>query len=441
MKKYIFGLVFIVSLFIISPIVALAATYNYTLPVEPSYYSLTVNVVNTGKDTISSSPAGITNCTGSCSAKFISGTKVTLYATASQSAYFAGFGADCTGNEIGYVTMTSNKTCSATFHISPISQAPIVATTAATNITTSKAALNGTIDNRNLKSETWFEWGTSSNSLINKTEIVPQSASTLPYGYQQFIGPLQSNTVYYFRLVGKNISGTTYGNVLKFITLISTPTSTSTSDLTPRISFWLGKVNQHVDVATKQWLTDPDAISGADLDKLKYCQKWYPSTISAQEYKTETINSWRDRGNLNSYASSRMSIKCVQRDINTSNYINQAGELAYKAAALVPQLGLSIADQAQATSYINSFLNIIGWSKGLAPSTGTSTYEAGTSSFSGGAYGQTTSSGYYFAIGSTGPAVIAAQNALIAKGCLKLPLGVSVGYWGSLSATAAANCR
>ena len=88
--------------------------------------------------------------------------------------------------------------------------------------------------------------------------------------------------------------------------------STITTDKTPRISYWPGKVNQHVDVDALMWKTDSDGTSGYEIDKLSYCQKWYPKTTSVSEYKSETINSWQDRGNINEYSSAKMSYRCVE---------------------------------------------------------------------------------------------------------------------------------
>lgn len=86
----------------------------------------------------------------------------------------------------------------------------------------------------------------------------------------------------------------------------------SNLDITPRIMYWYGKVNQHVD-ANGNWQTDPDGISGADLDKLTYCKKWFPRTIRVQDYKLETTNGWRNRGNVDApYTSTKMSTRCVQ---------------------------------------------------------------------------------------------------------------------------------
>lgn len=90
--------------------------------------------------------------------------------------------------------------------------------------------------------------------------------------------------------------------------------STTSNDNTPRIMYWYGKVNQHFDLASSSWATDPDGVSGADLNKLTYCKKWYPNTTSVQEYKEETINTWRraKQYEQSGYTSTKMSYKCVQ---------------------------------------------------------------------------------------------------------------------------------
>ena len=99
---------------------------------------------------------------------------------------------------------------------------------------------------------------------------------------------------------------------------IDTNVSESTNDTTPRVMYWWGKVNQHIDTATGKWLTDPDGVSGANLDKLAYCQKWFPKTTKVEDYKIEAIGTWMDRGNvqdqsrLRAYYTVKMSTKCVQ---------------------------------------------------------------------------------------------------------------------------------
>ncbi len=84
-------------------------------------------------------------------------------------------------------------------------------------------------------------------------------------------------------------------------------------DKTPRVMYWWGKVNQHFNLQTGYWETDPDGVSGADLDMLKYCQKWYPKTKSVKEHKLETIKSWKNRGNLLNFESRKMSYECSEK--------------------------------------------------------------------------------------------------------------------------------
>lgn len=85
----------------------------------------------------------------------------------------------------------------------------------------------------------------------------------------------------------------------------------SSIDTTPRIAYWWGKVNQHVD-AQGNWQTDPDGTSGANLDQFTYCKKWYPNTSTTAVYKTETIPTWRAAGNTGQYTNTVTTVQCVQ---------------------------------------------------------------------------------------------------------------------------------
>lgn len=82
-----------------------------------------------------------------------------------------------------------------------------------------------------------------------------------------------------------------------------------TGDSTPRVAYWYGKVNQHTENGV--WKTDPDGVSGANLDMLAYCKKWYPNTVSFESYKLETFSGWREAGNNGNYTSTKQSYKCV----------------------------------------------------------------------------------------------------------------------------------
>ena len=106
--------------------------------------------------------------------------------------------------------------------------------------------------------------------------------------------------------------------------LMCTTGASITKDLTPRISYWSGKVNQHVNTISGYWETDVDGQSGASINQLTYCKKFYPNTTSVASYKNETISTWKDIGNTNKYTSTKMSYKCSAASgvcaNGTSNY-------------------------------------------------------------------------------------------------------------------------
>jgi peptidoglycan hydrolase-like protein with peptidoglycan-binding domain len=106
------------------------------------------------------------------------------------------------------------------------------------------------------------------------------------------------------------------------------PKEDKKDEILPRIMFWPGKVNQHIDPKTGLWVTDPDGVSGGysylifkndyGNRELEYCKKWYPDTISIKEYKLETINTWKERGNVNNHTSTKMSYLCIQPAVDDS---------------------------------------------------------------------------------------------------------------------------
>ncbi len=149
----------------------------------------------------------------------------------------------------------------------------------------------------------------------NCKEIVPECPEGYTGIYPNCVLPQKSVSV------NSSISGCELGYKYSVITgqpcSLQTQTTdnsdsitTTTTDKTPRIAYWSGKVNQHID-QNGNWQTDPDGASGSSLDKLGYCRKWYPTTTSVRDYKVETINTWRAGGNTGAYSSSRMTIECV----------------------------------------------------------------------------------------------------------------------------------
>jgi Zn-finger nucleic acid-binding protein len=78
---------------------------------------------------------------------------------------------------------------------------------------------------------------------------------------------------------------------------------------TRRISYWSGKVNQrNVDGV---WKTDPDGTSGADIDMLAYCKKWWKDTTNVEKLTTKEALIFRARGNTGEYTSTRDVYACT----------------------------------------------------------------------------------------------------------------------------------
>lgn len=91
----------------------------------------------------------------------------------------------------------------------------------------------------------------------------------------------------------------------------STALAQSSPLYAPRVMYWWGKVNQHFDVASGTWMSDPDGTSGADIDMLAYCQHWYPGTRRVVPYARETISTWRAAGGVGAYTATETSYWCM----------------------------------------------------------------------------------------------------------------------------------
>jgi hypothetical protein len=87
-----------------------------TFTAAPTQHTLTVSKSGTGVGTVTSNPAGI-NCGSTCSHDYDSGTPVILTATPAVGSTFAGWsGSGCSGTGTCYVSMTADRTVTATFN-------------------------------------------------------------------------------------------------------------------------------------------------------------------------------------------------------------------------------------------------------------------------------------------------------------------------------------
>lgn len=91
--------------------------------------------------------------------------------------------------------------------------------------------------------------------------------------------------------------------------------TSATADDVNRISYWWGKVNQHFENGA--WATDPDGSSGANIDMLQYCQKWWPDTVSVQELPERESIIFYNAGNSGYFPTIKPVFECVSPDDGT----------------------------------------------------------------------------------------------------------------------------
>ena len=121
----------------------------------------------------------------------------------------------------------------------------VVATNAATNITSSSATLNGTVDPNAITTTVHFQYGTTTN--YGSTTANRNYSGNTTQNVSAEITGLTPNTTYHFRLVGTNNRGTTVGSDRTFTTSsVTGPPVVATSAATNIASF-SAKLNGSVD--------------------------------------------------------------------------------------------------------------------------------------------------------------------------------------------------
>ena len=94
--------------------------------------------------------------------------------------------------------------------------APRVTTNPATNITTSKATLNGSVNPNGLTTTIHFQYGTTTD--YGRTTLTQTRAGNMDRNIAANIEGLNMHTTYHFRIVATNSSGTRMGNDRTFTT-------------------------------------------------------------------------------------------------------------------------------------------------------------------------------------------------------------------------------
>jgi hypothetical protein len=97
-------------------------------------------------------------------------------------------------------------------------QPPTVITLAATDITSSGATLNGTVNANTLITDVYFDWGLTSAYGNTVTATPPTVTGTTATPVLVNLSSLQSSTIYHFRVKGNNAAGAATGGDLTFTT-------------------------------------------------------------------------------------------------------------------------------------------------------------------------------------------------------------------------------
>jgi hypothetical protein len=93
---------------------------------------------------------------------------------------------------------------------------PVVTTSAATNVATSSATLNGSLDPHGLATTVYFQYGTTTG-YGHTTPMQSQTGNTFR-NISANIGGLGTHTTYHFRIVATNSGGTRFGSDKTFTT-------------------------------------------------------------------------------------------------------------------------------------------------------------------------------------------------------------------------------
>jgi phosphodiesterase/alkaline phosphatase D-like protein len=109
---------------------------------------------------------------------------------------------------------------------------PTATSVAASSITSTGAALNGSINANNASTVVTFDYGTTTSYGTNVTAIQSPVTGTTATAVSYVLTGLVPNTTYHFRVNGVNSVGTTNGTDLTFTTTAVVPTATTSAATT-----------------------------------------------------------------------------------------------------------------------------------------------------------------------------------------------------------------
>jgi uncharacterized protein (TIGR02145 family) len=108
-----------------------------------------------------------------------------------------------------------------------LGQAPAATTTAATNITSTGATLNGTVNANEISTTVTFEYGTSTSYGQTAAATPAQVTGNTVTSVNAVISGLTAGATYHFRIKSVNSLGTSYGSDMSFTTTGNVPIVTT----------------------------------------------------------------------------------------------------------------------------------------------------------------------------------------------------------------------
>ncbi|MDD5318709.1 MAG: hypothetical protein PHF79_02725 [Candidatus Pacebacteria bacterium] len=120
-------------------------------------------------------------------------------------------------NQYGQVSGTQYSFQTTQGNPPPTGSAPTVKTATASEVSTTKATLNGLVNPNKGTTQYWFEYGTST-SLGNVSAFTSAGNGSVNESVNLSLADLISSTRYYFRLDAQNQFGTINGTILNFKT-------------------------------------------------------------------------------------------------------------------------------------------------------------------------------------------------------------------------------
>ena len=194
-----------------------------------------------------------------------------------------------------------------------------------------------------LKANQVITWRARESTTWQIGDFTPSTAKDALLACQKYFPGTwmaQAMTNYNFLSAWYGYAGMPETNSNWFLYACQLPPSTSGSQATGAVpeqgdlgavTYWYGKVNRHSEpkittlVGDVTWASDPDGSSGANVDTLAYCKKYFPSTQSVQYIGGTAIDDWKEAGLRNSWKGGGSTYACrttpqpvIQFPANTS---------------------------------------------------------------------------------------------------------------------------